>query len=1237
MNRLVLCRILLFMNLHANTRQNADHLYMESYLPMKNTIRSPKWLWINHRAVIAVVFVLVSGALFAYWNVHYADRAMRAKLLFQVRLVAKAMRLERIRALSGTKADKASPNYLDLKEQLALTKMVYQECRFIYLMGRREDGTVFFFVDSEPVGSENESAAGQIYEEISDEDMLVFDNKTAGTTGPSTDRWGTWVSGLVPLTAPGTGDLVAVLGMDFPADNWKRKLIEASRPQIQFTLMMAAVLAISSVLFILRLRAIGQFSPLLRYMENTLLVTAVGVFLSVSIANLSHDIEANARIRAFEQMAADKTAAIAKTFDTLHDTELEALARFYEASEYVSLTEFSDYTDYLLKNRAVLSWKWVQAVPAGKKEAVLAKVHSEGLAGFTIWQKNTYGERIPAVEKEMYYPVLRIAPLEGNETALGYDIGSESNSRVSFEEAIHTRLPTCIYPPPISSKADSDKILSVCRPVFSKGKLLGFAVADLHIGKVLSNVQPVDSATLELSIGRSGNIIELLASSMEYDGSKPVGLSETRPIFIFGKAFFVTAHAGPAFMHLYPTRIGGLVILAGLLLTTSLAIQTGVIYRKRMQLETLVAERTTELVEARHRAELAIDGADLGTWDWDIPANTVTFNENWAKMMGYKKYEITHRIDAWRKMISYDDLSEVSKVTGMHLDGKTDFYETEHRMQHRSGEWKWVLAKGRALKWDTNGRPLRICGTYLDITRRKQIEKTLRESQVLLRTLIDTLPDLVWLKDPEGVYMTCNKRFERFFGAKESEIIDKTDYDFVEKELADFFREKDKAAMTAGKPSLNEEAITYADDGTKALLETIKTPMYDSSGQIIGVLGIARDITERKRAEEEREKLRDQLVQAQKLEAVGVLAGGVAHDFNNMLGAIIGYAELAMDGMDTAAPVRRNLDKILDAAQRSADLTRQLLAFARKQTVTPVVLDLNESVETMLKMLRRLIGEDIDLAWLPGKGQHTISIDPSQLDQVLANLCVNARDAIKDVGRVIIETGKASFDETSCDAFPDAVPGDFVMLAVSDNGCGIDEETKAHIFEPFFTTKSLGKGTGLGLSTVYGIVKQNEGFIHVDSRSGKGTTFKIFFPSQPAAGIAQKTSAADDIPRSRGETVLLVEDDTIMREMGQIMLQRLGYAVLSAATPGEAIQLATDNSENFQVLITDVVMPEMNGRELAERLLAISPNIKHLFMSGYTPDIIIHRGVLDEGINFIQKPFSLKDLAVKIRTVLDQT
>ncbi|MCF8119628.1 MAG: PocR ligand-binding domain-containing protein [Deltaproteobacteria bacterium] len=413
-----------------------------------------------------------------------------------------------------------------------------------------------------------------------------------------------------------------------------------------------------------------------------------------------------------------------------------------------------------------------------------------------------------------------------------------------------------------------------------------------------------------------------------------------------------------------------------------------------------------------------------------------------------------------------------------------------------------------------------------------------------------------------------------------------------------------------------------------ALANQLSTTAYQNIQQ-------ARFISDRKRAEAEREKLQEQLLQSQKLEAVGTLAGGVAHDFNNMLGAITGYAELTLAEMDPADPSRRNLERILDAAQRSANLTRQLLAFARKQTIEPIAIDLNESVEATLKMIRRLIGENIELAWLPGPGQCTVKMDSSQLDQILVNLCVNAKDAIADVGRVTIETDTVSFDPSQVTSYGDMEPGEYVLLALSDDGCGMDKETLKHIFEPFFTTKGLGQGTGMGLATVYGIVKQNQGFINVYSEPGQGTTFRIYLPLN--AGDAGETRPETDeaIPQSRGETILIVEDDPGILEMSTMLLKRLGYAVLSANTPGEALGIATEESAEIHLIITDVVMPEMNGRELVERLQTARPEMKSLFMSGYTADVIAPQGVLDRGLNFIQKPFSLRDIAAKIRMVLD--
>jgi two-component system cell cycle sensor histidine kinase/response regulator CckA len=395
------------------------------------------------------------------------------------------------------------------------------------------------------------------------------------------------------------------------------------------------------------------------------------------------------------------------------------------------------------------------------------------------------------------------------------------------------------------------------------------------------------------------------------------------------------------------------------------------------------------------------------------------------------------------------------------------------------------------------------------------------------------------------------------------------------------------------------------------------------------------DITGRKQAEAEKVRLEGQLMQIYKMESVGRLAGGVAHDFNNMLGVILGHADLALAQVDPAQPLHDDLMEIRRAAERSADLTRQLLAFARKQAITPKVMDLNETVAGMIKMLQRLIGENIQLSWHPGADLWPVKMDSSQLDQILTNLCVNARHAITDVGKITIETGNSTFGEEFCDAHAGAVPGSYVRLTVSDTGCGMDKETLLHLFEPFFTTKDFGKGTGLGLATVYGAVKQNHGFVHTRSEPGKGTTFDIYLPRH-AGAVAEVPAHAQAQPDARGNgTILLVEDEPSILRMATIILERQGYAVLVASAPGEAIRLAREHAGEIHLLLTDVVMPEMNGKDLAKILLAIHPHIRRLFMSGYTADVIAQHGILDEGMHFMQKPFGIKELTAKVREALE--
>lgn len=399
---------------------------------------------------------------------------------------------------------------------------------------------------------------------------------------------------------------------------------------------------------------------------------------------------------------------------------------------------------------------------------------------------------------------------------------------------------------------------------------------------------------------------------------------------------------------------------------------------------------------------------------------------------------------------------------------------------------------------------------------------------------------------------------------------------------------------------------------------------------------IITGVIERKRAEGEREKLQAQLMQAQKMESVGRLAGGVAHDYNNMLGVILGHTEMMLDKLKPGDRFYDDLEEIQKAAERSAALTRQLLAFARKQTIVPRVLNLNSAVEHMLKMISRLIGEDIDLLWKPGPELWSVRMDPAQVDQLLANLCVNARDAVSGPGKVVLETKNVTLDRFFRTDDAEYEPGQYVMLAISDNGCGMDAETLDCLFEPFFTTKTADKGTGLGLATVYGIVKQNRGFINVYSEPDQGSTFRIYIPRDKGSEGKETLETPGQIPRGQGETVLLVEDDPGMLSIGKMMLQLLGYVVIASSNPDEAMEWVQRHPSPIHLLVTDVVMPQMSGKDLAQRIQHLKPRMKTLFMSGYTVDVIAHHGVLEEGVQFIQKPFSLKTLAIKVREACDR-
>jgi len=696
-------------------------------------------------------------------------------------------------------------------------------------------------------------------------------------------------------------------------------------------------------------------------------------------------------------------------------------------------------------------------------------------------------------------------------------------------------------------------------------------------------------------------------------------------------------------------------------------------------------ERETErvLTENERLLREAQSIAGVGSYVLDIPSSQWDSSAVLDSIFGIGD-DYARTVEGWGGLMHPEDTESMLAylVGDVFVNGK---FDRQYRIVRQTdGAERWVHGKGH-VEYGEDGAPLRMVGTIEDITDRLLAEEALQRQADVDAALAELSAELLKPEATVDQMAEATLRHARELTASDHGFASSIDAKTGDNVLlcwttmdgeacrlvepgarVAFGRDADGRYAALWGHALNQREPVVTNDpdshpasvgipeGHVPVRSYLSVPVI-AEDELIGQIAVAnssRDYTADDvevisrlaalyglalRDRRLRATLLDseqQLRQAQRMEAVGRLAGGVAHDFNNMLQTMLGNAEIALLELEPDSEVSGYVEEIIKAGQRSAALTNQLLAFARQQTINPRLLDLNEVVAGTLRMLGRLIGEDINLVWRPAPRLGPVLMDPAQVDQILANLVVNSRDAIAGVGTITIETGEAVIDADSLAADDWRVPGRHVVLSISDDGCGMDKETVAKVFEPFFTTKAVGKGTGLGLATVYGIVKQNEGFINVYSEPGQGTTIRIYLPWQSGElREAEEVSARSELPGG-SETVLLVEDEASLLLLAQRMLTQLGYTVLTAGSPEDALRIAQTQSEPIHLVITDVVMPGMSGRDLWQCLLDLRPGLKCLYMSGYTADVISQRGVLDEGVHFLSKPFSMETLADQVRTVL---
>ncbi|MBN1905762.1 MAG: response regulator [Deltaproteobacteria bacterium] len=700
------------------------------------------WNWF--RLIAVMVIVALSGATLVFQVISWTDRENRNDQLDRAILISQAFDISSIKSLTGTGADIEKPYYQRLKAQLAAIKGTDSRYRFVYLMGQLPDGKVFFFADNEPVGSPDESPPGQIFNEASEEDLIAFNHKKAVISGPVTDRWGRWISALVPLIDPESERLVAVLGMDIDAVDWNRILFRSALIPVFFTLSMIAVIFIGARLLWHR----GRADNTARWMSHieTMFVAATGIILTLLSYYILSEQEGLDHRNAFKQLASIKTGAIAEKMCDLEKIQIEGLARFCSGIDHINDSDFKNYAEYLLEKKWVQAWEWIPVVADTNKAGFEKKIEASGPKDFLIWQRDENCNKVPVSGRNEYFPVVNIMPLKGNEDTLGFDLGSEALCSKALEEAALTGFVTATDPLTIVQENETQKGILVFRPVFNRkisGQVSGYAVAALRMGSFLKYVSSDASVLLDFSmLYPDGSSIQVAG----VNNARPfesAGIEFMRPFFAFGRVFTITAHASPEFIRLHPTRRGQIALMVGAIITCALVIIINLFVRRRKSLEKLVIERTSNLEKEKERLANVIEGTHAGIWEWNVQSGEIRINKMAADIIGYSIDELANLdYQTMVKLIHPDDRKRSGEIIEAHFNGESPFYDNEYRMQHKDGHWVWIQVRGRVMTRTSDGKPLMMFGTHMDITPIKEVEEALVETNELLARATDQAEEM---------------------------------------------------------------------------------------------------------------------------------------------------------------------------------------------------------------------------------------------------------------------------------------------------------------------------------------------------------------------------------------------------------------------------------------------------------------------------------------------------------------